>query len=121
MAEPLYLQIHVNRVVLRSLGKNPTTVQVHAERPFTSQRLLVGHFSEAEHAVKDAIQQLLAGRWLASVSVLIIQPMEMVEGGLSQVEERLLLDLGASAGARRVRLWTGDELSDQEALTLAAG
>ena len=46
----------------------------------------------------------------------IVQPMEMTDGGLSQVEERVIMDMAYGAGAKRVLLWVGGELSRQEAL-----
>lgn len=42
--------------------------------------------------------------------------MERCEGGLSQVEERVLHELAAGAGARKVVVWVGAELSDGEVL-----
>jgi len=43
----------------------------------------------------------------------------MIEGGLSQVEERVLRELAAGAGARKVFVWVGHELSDQEVIQRA--
>jgi hypothetical protein len=45
---------------------------------------------------------------------MLILPMEKTEGGLSQVEERVLQELALGAGARRALVWVGQELSDQE-------
>jgi len=45
---------------------------------------------------------------------MVIHPIEMVEGGLSQVEERMFKELATAAGARKVSVWLGHELSDQE-------
>jgi hypothetical protein len=42
--------------------------------------------------------------------------MEMMEEGLCQVEERVLKELAESVGARKVILWVGHELSDQEVM-----
>jgi hypothetical protein len=40
----------------------------------------------------------------------------MSEGGLSQVEERVLLELGAGTGARRIKLHIGPKLTQEAAL-----
>ena len=45
--------------------------------------------------------------------------MEMIDGGLSQVEERAFIELATGAGARKVVLWIGHELSDQEVINYA--
>jgi hypothetical protein len=47
---------------------------------------------------------------------LLVQPLEMTEGGLSEVEERVFLELGEGAGARHVKVHTGPKLSQQAAL-----
>jgi len=38
----------------------------------------------------------------------------MTEGGLSEVEERVLRELAMCAGASKVVVWVGHELSDAE-------
>jgi len=45
----------------------------------------------------------------------LIQPLEMTEGGLSEVEDRLFRELALGAGARKVVIWVGKELSVIEA------
>ena len=44
----------------------------------------------------------------------LIQPLEMLEGGLSEVEERVLKEIAIGAGASKVVVWVGRELSDAE-------
>ena len=44
-----------------------------------------------------------------------MHPMEMYEGGLSEVEERILNELAFSAGAIKVALHTGATLTAKEA------
>ena len=44
--------------------------------------------------------------------------MALCEGGLSEVEERLLRELGLSAGAHQVRLHLGKALSAEQAQAL---
>jgi len=41
---------------------------------------------------------------------LLIQPLERLEGGLSQVEQRILMELGMGAGARKLALHVGEIL-----------
>jgi len=38
----------------------------------------------------------------------------MIEGGLSEVEERALREVAMAAGASKVVVWVGHELSDAE-------
>jgi hypothetical protein len=38
----------------------------------------------------------------------------MAEGGLSEIEDRIFRELAIGAGARRISVWVGPELSDAE-------
>jgi rod shape-determining protein MreB and related proteins len=48
----------------------------------------------------------------------VIQPVAMIEGGLSEVEERIFKELALGSGAFKVVLHVGAELSDSEAVAL---
>jgi rod shape-determining protein MreB and related proteins len=48
---------------------------------------------------------------------IILHPLEKVEGGLTQVEHKALLGLGATVG-RKVYVWTGRVLEREELLSL---
>jgi rod shape-determining protein MreB len=43
-----------------------------------------------------------------------MHPLEMTEGGLSEIEKRILNELAIGAGAMKVVVWVGPELSDTE-------
>ncbi len=46
--------------------------------------------------------------------IILMHPLEMVEGGLSQVEERVFYELAIGCGAKKVVVWSGAELADSE-------
>jgi hypothetical protein len=107
----LYLQLSCNHMHLTHL-QSGRELRMQADPPFSNQRLLVADFATAERLLQRAIGQLLPKRFLR-LSVppqLLIQPLERLEGGLSQVEERILLELGLGCGARKVRLHMGPVL-----------
>jgi hypothetical protein len=107
----LYLQLSCNHMHLTHL-QSGRELHLPADPPFSNQRLLVADFAAAERLLQRAIGQLLPKRFLR-LSVppqLLIQPLERLEGGLSQVEERILLELGLGCGARKVRLHMGPVL-----------
>lgn len=83
---------------------------------FTTTRLLVGDFKVAEDLLTRLVKEVKASGLFAAQPRLLIQPLEMIEGGLSAVEERVFLELGAGAGARHVKLHLGEKLDQQEAL-----
>ena len=64
----------------------------------------------------DGLKKLYRSKALNPSPKILIHPLEMVEGGLSQVEQRVLLELAVGAGGSKVALWVGHELSDREVL-----
>jgi hypothetical protein len=85
---------------------------------FTSTRLLVGNFPEAESLLSRLVKEVGSSGLFSAKPILVIQPLEMTEGGLSGVEERVFLELGLSAGARHVKVHVGERLSTQAAAAL---
>ena len=114
----VYIKIRANRFDLRHIEADQS-ISVVATEQFTTARLLIGQFSNAETLLRDALQQLLQPHWILIRPLVVLHPLAMTEGGLSQIEERALMELSASAGARKTRLWLGPELSDQKVLTKA--
>ena len=111
MRPTLYLKLSCNQMQLRHL-QSGRELLLPADPPFSNQRLLVADFAAAQHLLQRGIKTLLPMRFmrLSRPPQLLIQPLERCEGGLSQVEERLLLELGLGCGARKVRLHLGAEL-----------
>lgn len=116
----LYLKLFCDRLHVRHLQQQRDLV-LHASPPFSHPRLLVGDFASAQHALKQAIDALLPKGFLGLrlAPRLLIQPMERLEGGLTALELRVLLEMGHGCGARKVRIHVGGELSDAEAEQLS--
>lgn len=108
----IYVRIYRNRISLRLLRKNKN-LEAFPEQPFTSQRLLVGNFTNAEKLLAGSVKDMIGPGWFAPSPSILVHPVEMVDGGLSQVEERLFLELGYGARGRKVKVYVGPELSDQ--------
>jgi hypothetical protein len=83
---------------------------------FTTTRLLVGNFKVAEELLTRLVKDVKSKGLFAVQPRLLFQPLEMTEGGLCEVEERVFLELGASAGARHVKVHIGTKLTAQTAL-----
>lgn len=86
------------------------------EGAFTTTRLLVGEFKVADELLTRLVKEVKSKRLFSSRPRLLVQPLEMTEGGLSEVEERLFLELGVGAGARHVKVQVGPKLCQQAAL-----
>ena len=110
----LYVLIRRDCFELRLLDPSRTQVARSLEG-FSSTRLLIGGFSEALRTLEQGVSDLQSS---ASVQLrgadLLLHPLELVEGGLCEVEERVLRDLVVGLGPRGVVIWLGPELGDAE-------
>jgi hypothetical protein len=93
------VEIYKSKMVLVHGGQNIT---VHPAQPYTTTRLLVGTFLPAVDCLKDGLKKIGATGLFKSKPILHIQACEMAEGGLSEVEQRCLIEMGFAAGARKV-------------------
>ncbi|GGY82671.1 hypothetical protein GCM10011613_29390 [Cellvibrio zantedeschiae] len=112
----LYVKIYKNKIVIKNLSDNLSAQMFTPDTSFTTSRLLVGTFAPAVQCLKQAIKSSKSTSWLGASPCLLIQPMEMNEGGLSEIEDRVFRELGLGAGARKVVLWVGAELSNEKAI-----
>lgn len=110
-AHTIYVRIYENRVHIRNIDDN-RDIELSAEEPFSTERLLIGSFNAARALLTRGLK-IVTGRKIFAMNILM-HPMEKIEGGLSQVEDRVLRDLAISLGAQKAAVWTGDELSDND-------
>jgi len=111
----VYIRVFKNKFHLRHIeSKNEITV--YPETPFTTERLIIGQFKNAEETLIEGIKQLYKKKWFSPSPKILIQQMEMNEGGLSDVENRILKEVAFVAGARAVLVGSGKELNDNEVL-----
>jgi len=95
-------QIYADHMVLTFNGETRTFAP---EKPYSSARLLVGDFDSAFSCLKRALQEMRAFKLFGfGKPKLVMHPKEKIEGGLSEVEKRILEELGIRAGARRVEV-----------------
>ncbi|TQI79851.1 hypothetical protein FHU10_0046 [Serratia fonticola] len=87
-----YLQVRKDHLTLKSLDTQKIATGTAA---FSTQRLLIGQFFIAEFCLYNLVPQVFPGfinqlkrRHLRSD--LVVHAMEMLEGGVSQVEQRIL-------------------------------
>ena len=85
-------------------------------RPFAHPRTLVADYTAGEQLLKAAIQTVLRGRWLALSPRVLMHPVGEPVGGLTQVEFRALQEMARGAGAHRVTVWQGPQLTDEQVL-----
>ncbi|AVT60509.1 YjaA family stress response protein [Pectobacterium versatile] len=115
----LYIQIRKNKMVVR----DPETSQELSDssQVFSNSRLLVADFFRAEKVLQDLADKFIKRSWFKfGQDVLIIHALEMNEGGLSQVEERILQEIAVAASprARLIVIESSQALVDAELIEL---
>ena len=113
LARNVYVQVRRNQFKIRNFGSGFDATVV-AQAPFTTTRLLIGQFVVAQNTLKEALKQEAKDHFLAVSPYIVIHPLEMVEGGLSEIEERIFREVAVGAGASKVVVWFGHELNDVE-------
>lgn len=106
-ADAIYVQVFATRFVVHNIDSG-ASLDVPRDPRFASPRMLVADFSMAEHQLKEAVRSLRRG---LRAPELLIHPMELIDGGVTQVEHRVFVELGHGAGASRVGLHTGPALA----------
>ncbi len=117
-ANTVYVKIFSNRMELKRIESGKVVKEIPQE-PYTTHRLLVGNFTSANTLLTRGVKKLHEGKWLSPSPIIVIHPMEKTEFGLSEVEDRALRELAIVAGARKVSIWVGQELSDSEVIEQA--
>lgn len=69
---------------------------------FDHPRICIADFQIAEKLVQTLIRKFHDDTWFAPSPRLVLQPQHNTEGGLTDVEHKMLVELGHSAGAREV-------------------
>lgn len=114
----VYVQIRKNQFDMKYVEENKQT-SLTAFPPFTTQRLLIGEYGAAEHLFKKCIKELIGSVWIPPMFRIVMHPLEMTEGGLRQIEERVLQQLASSMQPRTIKVHVGQALSNDDALNLA--
>lgn len=88
--------------------------------PFGHPRSLVSDFNAGQLLMRHQLRRLLSMKFLSLGPHVVVHPLGDPAGGLTQIERRALREMARGAGASRVHLWTGRELTDQELLARQA-
>ncbi len=111
----VYLRISPNELQLKCI-ENSKISELESNPPFTTTRLLIGEFAAAEAVLHDGLEALFGQEWLLLRPRYLIQPMAMLDGGLSSVEVLILEELAAAGRAKETIVHVGKILTDQQVL-----
>ncbi len=116
---PIYIKIYKNRFIICS---PETKVCIKKTGNFSNQRLAIADFDLAESLMREAINELFPKGVLFSSApniTAVVQQFDLIEGGISQVERRTIIDSCEHAGAKEVKIIEpGKELSDEEVIKI---
>ncbi|MEN6584981.1 MAG: rod shape-determining protein [Sulfuricella sp.] len=85
--------------------------------PFAHPRSMVSDFTAGEQLLKAFVRRLSSNSLFASSPKVVLHLMGEPQGGFTQVEIRAFHEMALGAGALKVIIWQGRELSDQELLS----
>ena len=82
------MRIGVNRIQIKNIC-NAESMDLSAEASFSHPRILIGNFSKAQALIKKAAASA-KGLGLQLSLRILTHPTELVTGGSTQIEERVL-------------------------------
>ena len=111
----LYVRIYTDRIRIRRI-ETGEDIDLNATTPFSHPRSTIGSFKHALSLLQQGFRSIRK----ITQPVVIMHIMGDNEGGLTEIEERVLVEIARQAGAGRTIIWQGDELtSDEEIKQLA--
>ena len=114
-----------NRFKVIAIGRNADLVSAKDDENilvlngFRHPRTIIADFEAAEKTLQEFLKKVLSKNLFKRPPVVTIHPLEKLEGGLTQVESRALQELGHRAGFKRIQIWTGKELTNDEVMKLS--
>ena len=100
--------------VVLSVGDPVDAKAARTIRPFDHPRVIVEDYASAEKLLSHAVRRVANTRLFVTSPVMVVHPDLELEGGLTQIESRVLRELAESCGARKVFVHYGRQLADPE-------
>lgn len=107
--------IAVGQAALSLVG----TADISVCNGFRHPRTLLADFTCAERTLRHLVKQALPKSLFVASPIIVIHPQALLEGGLTPIETRAFAELAASVGARRVFVWVGADLTQEELVKLS--
>lgn len=95
-----------------------TVPGMRVDNGFKHPRTLLADFTLAQQVLAWFLGKVKPASLFAVSPTLVIHPQALLDGGLTQIERRAWAELGLGAGARKVFVWTGCELTAEQLRTL---
>lgn len=106
--DSIYVQVFRSKFIVRNVDSGEST-EIARDQSYASLRMLIADFTMAQHQLKEAVKSVRRG---LRAPAILIHPMELIEGGVTQVEYRTFVELGLGAGASKSSVYIGAPLSN---------
>ena len=116
--QTIYVQIEKDAFTLFHVQENKR-IHVSSPSPFSNARLAIAEFNLAEEILAKGLLEIYPKSFLRVAPVLVMHQLHQTEGGLCEIEERILRELALSVGAKQVYIWQGSVLSSEQLLNKA--
>ena len=93
-----YIRLYLNQIKIKDCI-NGKFISEKSEIKYNNQRSLIADFQKAEYFIRSTFKK---NNFSLRNSIGIIQQMEMSEGGLSDVEKRVLLEVFSRIGIKEI-------------------
>ncbi len=115
---PVYIKIYNNKIEITNLVTGDTVSGLPVKK-FSTDRIVISDFNIIQELIRSLLKELfLIKSFLPLQLKILMQQMEKVDGGLSELEKRGLRDLAEQAGGVYVALVDHTrKLSADEALS----
>lgn len=114
--ERLYVKVSRNRFEIMKVSGDLAVEVISSPEPFSTSRLLIGEFRLAERHLTNGIKKVLPKKLIKKSPEILMHPLEITEGGLSEVEVKILRELALGTGAHKVEIWLGEDLTPQQVI-----
>lgn len=118
----LAIETRKGKSVIVALGQEAIALagrpNISISNGFLHPRTLLADFAIAEQTLKHLVKKVLPKSLFVASPIIVLHPLSLLEGGLTQIEIRAFAELGSMVGARRVFVWNGPELTQEELINL---
>jgi rod shape-determining protein MreB and related proteins len=101
------------KMIIEAVGNMAKLVagpNISVVNPFSHPRMLLSDFTIGEKLLVYCFKKMSKGTLLALRPVVVIHPMEKIEGGLTEIERRAFQELATAADARETFVHEGTEI-----------
>ncbi len=106
-----YVQVFSNKIKVNVPSKG---IVIEELGDFSHPRTILGQFLIGEQTLAKALAKAYPAKFIKPRPALIVHPKEILEGGLTEIEERALQEMALGAGASRAKVWQGNDLSIEQ-------